>query len=149
MNRARGRPTAGGAAREQRAAAARRALDALAPLGPVESRAMFGGHGVYLEGAMLALVAGGEVYLKVDDVNRERFVAAGLPPFVHVARGREITMSFHRAPEPLDDWGALAPFAESALLAARRALAARAARRRAGSAGHHRDPRAGPGASAG
>jgi len=132
VSRARSRPAAGGAAREQRTAAARRALDALAPLGPVEARAMFGGHGVYLEGAMLALVAGGEVYLKVDDVNRQLFVAAGLPPFVHVARGREITMSFHRAPEPLDDWDSLEPFAESALAAARRALAARASGRRRG-----------------
>ncbi len=90
---------------------------------------MFGGHGVFLEGAMVAIVARGETYLKVDDVNRPLFEAAGLPPFVHLAAGREVVMGFHRAPEPLEDWSVLAPYAGSARAAAERALRARGRRR--------------------
>jgi DNA transformation protein and related proteins len=115
--------------REQRAAAARRALEVLSPLGPVEARPMFGGHGVFLDGAMVALVASAELYLKTDDVNRHLFEAEGLAPFVHRRPGRVVEMSYRRAPEPAEDWDRLAPFAESAEAAARRALAARPERR--------------------
>lgn len=116
--------------RAARRAAAVRAVDALRPLGPVTARAMFGGHGVFLEGAMVGLVAGGALYLKVDAANRELFEGAGLEPFRYDAGGRIHTMSYHRAPEPTDRWDVLGPFAESAHAAALRALAARAPRRR-------------------
>lgn len=91
---------------------------------------MFGGHGVFLDGAMVGVVIRGDLYLKTDEVNRARFTHAGLPPFVHHAGGRENVTSLYRAPEPVDDWDALAPYAESALDAARRALARRGRRRR-------------------
>lgn len=37
-------------------AAARRLVDELAPLGPVESKKMFGGHGLFCESVMFAIV---------------------------------------------------------------------------------------------
>lgn len=103
--------------------------EALQHLGPVEVRAMFGGHGVFLDGVMFGLVADGDLYLKVDDHNRERFVQAGLAPFVYVGKGRSTTMSYHRAPEPIDDWGSLEAWARGALDAARRTAAAKPPRR--------------------
>ncbi len=57
--------------------------DALGALGPIEARAMFGGFGIYIDGAMLGLVADGVLYLKVDDVNRADFARAGLEAFSH------------------------------------------------------------------
>jgi len=90
---------------------------------------MFGGHGVFLEGAMVGVVIAGDLHLKTDEVNLALFTAAGLPPFVHHAGGRENVTSFRRAPEPVDDWEALAPYAESAHAAALRALARRRPRR--------------------
>lgn len=43
-------------------------------------------------------------------------------------------MSYFRAPEPIDDWEGLAPWAEAAHAAARRAALARARRRQPGRA---------------
>ena len=86
---------------------------------------MFGGYGVFLDGVMFGLIAFGELYLKTDDGNREDFVAAGLPPFVYRGRGRPMTMSYHRAPEPIEEWGRLEPWARGAFAAARRAKAAK------------------------
>ncbi|MCU0306519.1 MAG: TfoX/Sxy family protein [Thermoleophilia bacterium] len=106
--------------------AADRAEDALAPLGPVHARAMFGGHGVFVDDAMVGLLADGVLYLKVDDRTRPRFEAAGLEAFVFAGgRTGPMRMSFHRAPEPLEDWESLRPWAEAALEAASRAREAR------------------------
>jgi DNA transformation protein len=93
----------------------------LQPVGPVEARAMFGGYGVFLDGAMFGLIADDELYLKVDDGNRDRFADAGLEAFVYHADGRSITMSYHRAPDVLEDWDRLEPWVTSAIDASRRA----------------------------
>lgn len=103
--------------------------DALSALGPVDARPMFGGHGLYVDGAMVALVADGSVYLKTDGENRAAFVDAGLAPFTYTSSRGPVTTSYHRAPEPLDDWDVLGPLATGALAAARRALARRRPRR--------------------
>jgi DNA transformation protein len=105
-----------------------RAVDALSHLGPAHARAMFGGWGVYVDGAMVGLIAGDVLYLKVDAECEDAFAAAGLEPFRYTRRGRAVAMSYRRAPEPLEDWDALAPFAAPALAAAHRALARRRAR---------------------
>lgn len=97
--------------------------DVLQPVGPVHIRAMFGGYGVYLDGVMFGLIAFDTLYLKVDDGNRREFDAAGLEPFVYEGKHRPMTMSYHRAPDPVDDWSVLGPWVESALQAARRAAA--------------------------
>jgi DNA transformation protein len=103
--------------------------DALQGLGPVEIRAMFGGHGVFLDGVMFGLIADGDLYLKVDDHNRDSFTQAGLAAFEYRGKGSPITMSYHRAPEPIEEWTQLEPFARGALDAARRAAVARRPRR--------------------
>ena len=103
--------------------------DALSPLGPVECRPMFGGFGAFLDGAMLGVVSEGVLYLKVDGANVAAFDAAGLGPFAVDSRRGRTEMSFRRAPEPLDDWEALEPWARGALAAAGRARDARVTRR--------------------
>ena len=55
--------------------------DQFAPLGEIHSRAMFGGHCLYCNGIVFALVAGQAIYLKVDALNRPAFEARGLAPF--------------------------------------------------------------------
>lgn len=52
-------------------------LPRLEPLGEVTSKPMFGGYGVFHEGAMFALISGDGLFFKVDDRNRERYTAAG------------------------------------------------------------------------
>jgi DNA transformation protein len=50
----------------------------LTPLGDVSSRKMFGGYGIFESAAMFALIdSNGQVFLKVDDSNLERFENAG------------------------------------------------------------------------
>lgn len=53
-------------------------VQALAPLGEVSSRKMFGGYGIFESSAMFALVdSQGNAFFKVDDSNRSRFDDAG------------------------------------------------------------------------
>lgn len=97
-------------------------LGLLMPLGPVRARAMFGGWGVYLDDTMFALIDDDALFLKVDRESEGRFAAAGAAPFVYTRAGDSITMSYRKAPDgSLGDPGALLPWAELALAAARRA----------------------------
>jgi DNA transformation protein len=54
---------------------------------------------------MFGLVADDTLYLKVDNGNRTRFEAAGLPPFTSTGKhGQPVIMSYHQAPpESLED----------------------------------------------
>lgn len=56
-------------------------LDLLRPLGAVTTRAMFGGHGLFLNGAIFGLLASDRVYFKSDATNAKVFEAADLQPF--------------------------------------------------------------------
>jgi DNA transformation protein len=94
----------------------------LLPLGPVRARAMFGGWGIYLDDIFFALIADDQLFLKVDSESEARFIAVGAEPFVYSRGGDAIAMSYRAAPAgSLDDPGALLPWAELALAAARRA----------------------------
>jgi DNA transformation protein len=53
----------------------------LAKVLPVQTKAMFGGVGIYAEGLFFALIAEDRFYLKVDDTNRPDFEKAGMAPF--------------------------------------------------------------------
>ena len=105
-------------------------VESLRPLGPVSARRMFGGHGIYLDGLMFALIAADQLYLKVDDGNRAAYEAAGLPPFTYSGKGRPIRMSYHEAPsEGFDDPEVLCDWARDAYAAALRAKGAAKPRR--------------------
>ena len=58
-------------------------VDKLSGIGDVNSRAMFGGHGIFHEGLMFALISDGVLYFKVDDSNREMYEKAGGSKFQH------------------------------------------------------------------
>lgn len=96
-------------------------LDLLEPLGPVSARRMFGGHGIYLDRMMFALVADDTLYLKVDDETRGKFDSAGLEPFRYTKKGKTYQMSYHAAPEDaLEDARLLRDWARMAIDAAMR-----------------------------
>jgi len=102
------------------------------PLGPVRARAMFGGCGIFLDDAMLAIVDGERLYFKVDDDTAGRFAAAGGEPFTYRREGRTVALSFREAPPgSLDDPEALLDWARLALSSAQRARKKRTRRRRA------------------
>ena len=87
-------------------------------LGHIEARPMFGGHGIYSDGAFIAIVLDDVLYLKADAQNRDRFVRAGLKPFVY--RNRP-SVSYYRAPaDALESPEAALSWAREALGAALR-----------------------------
>jgi DNA transformation protein and related proteins len=97
--------------------------DMLSPLGPVETRPMFGGRNVSLRGLTFGLIVDDVLFLKVDEENRAMFEDAGLGPFVYEKAGKPTPMSYHQAPDCLDDWEALEPWVRGAYAAAARAKA--------------------------
>ncbi|MHC4072053.1 MAG: TfoX/Sxy family protein, partial [Planctomycetota bacterium] len=56
-------------------------IDQLECIGPVQSRRMFGGAGLYFDGLFFALIADDVLYFKVDDSNRPDYEAEGMEAF--------------------------------------------------------------------
>ena len=75
-------------------------LDLARGAGRPEARAMFGGHGIYLDGIIVAIVIDDAVYLKSDEHNAAAFDERALQPFVYVTKdGERIVMSYRLAPD--------------------------------------------------
>ena len=111
--------------------------------GPVRIRRMFGGAGIFADGTMFGLVAGGVIYLKADELTIPAFEREGLGPFTYATKtGTRSLTSYWRIPERLyDDPDELARWAAQALESARR-TAPRASRVR------KRNPKASSGKAA-
>ena len=106
------------------------AIDLLSLLGPVEARRMFGGHGVFSQGVMFAVLDDDELFLKTDDLTRPRFEAAGCRRWYFVMKGERVDTAYFRPPdEAHEDAEAMLPWAQLALDCALRKAAAKAARR--------------------
>ena len=72
--------------------------DQLADMGPVTSRRMFGGAGLYCDGVMFAIVADDMLYYKVDDTNRADYEAAGTEPFTFTYDKGQMVMGYYEIP---------------------------------------------------
>ncbi|MDA0271432.1 MAG: TfoX/Sxy family protein [Chloroflexi bacterium] len=105
-------------------------LDRFGAFAPVSARAMFGGFGLYVDGAMFALVDDGTAYLRADDVNRPAFEALGIEAWRYEAAGKSTRMPYYPPPEEhLDAPDLLREWFEGARAAARRAATARKPRK--------------------
>lgn len=72
--------------------------------GPLRSRRMFGGYGIFFDDVMIGLVADDTLYLKTDALSAPEFSAAGCVPFEYTKNGATMTMSYASAPiEVFDD----------------------------------------------
>ncbi len=101
-------------------------VELLGPFGTVVQRPMFGGHGVYLDGLLFALVFDNGLYLKADEINRAEFLSSGWQPFISTRGRRRTTYSFFRVPEDtLESAERILPWARSAYAAAMRARSRR------------------------
>ena len=90
-------------------------------MGPVRPRAMFGGHGLFLDGTMFGLVWRGTLYFKVGDANKGDYDAAGSQPFAYLRGSERVEMSYCTLPDDV--------LSDSAVLTAwARACARRGAR---------------------
>jgi DNA transformation protein len=91
------------------------------PVGRVGTRRMFGGVGVWLDDAMVAIAVDGVLWMKTDAATAGQFVQAGSPAFTYVRMGRPVALGFHRLPEAaLDDPDAFRHWAGLARAAAAR-----------------------------
>ena len=100
--------------------------DLFAPFCRVSVRRMFGGKGIYANGLMFALEAGGEIFLKTDDQSRPAFEAEDLRPFVYNSpRGPTATSYWQLAEAAHDDEAELRRWCIVAIDAAQRVNAAK------------------------
>jgi len=99
-----------------------RVLGLLLPLGPVEARRLFGGHGLYLDGVIFALAFGDTLFLKADAKTTGDFERRGLGPITYQGRhGKMIALPYWEIPaDLLEDGEALCSWARKAHAAARR-----------------------------
>ncbi len=97
-------------------------IDQLAVWADVSARRMFGGAGLYCDGAMFGLIADDVAYLKADDSNREDFVKAGSSPFnPYPDKVKTAIMSYYEIPaDVLENPDELARWAERSLAIARK-----------------------------
>ena len=110
-------------------------LELMRPAGAATARAMFGGHGLYVDGTIVAIVVDDVVFLKTDERSRDRFAAAGGGPFRYVTKRGvvQVTSQWQPPEEALEsaaamrDWLRLAQ--DAALRAGARAPAGRRTRR--------------------
>ena len=75
----------------------------MADFEPVAIRGMFGGHGVFRDGLMFALIIDDALYFKADGETREKFEARGLEPFRYIQRGNTVSFNYFAAPEEVFD----------------------------------------------
>lgn len=91
-------------------------------IGPVYSKRMFGGYGIFLEGFMFGLIADKTLYLKADKKSKNDFTDLGLEAFSYNKNGKEMKMSYFQAPEEaLEDLEVMNLWANKAYSAALRA----------------------------
>ena len=65
----------------------------------ITSRQMFGGWGIYRDGIIFAIITGGVLYFKTDDVNQKRFEEAGSAPFTYQNKGKTVALPYWNVPE--------------------------------------------------
>ena len=81
---------------------------------------MFGGHCLYCDGTVFALIARNTLYLKADSVNQPEFEDRALEPFNPFDRPKGVMRYFTAPPEIFEDPDAVKHWAGGAIEAGRR-----------------------------
>lgn len=77
--------------------------DLFAYLSDVSARAMFGGYGIYRAGVMFGLVEDGELYFKVQDEQKEKYLEFGSRPFTYMKEGKPQELGYYFIPEEVQE----------------------------------------------
>ena len=90
--------------------------DVLGGVSKIKARRMFGGFGLYHDGAFFGIVDDGQVFFKVDDRTRSEYEAAGSAPFSYKRRDKSITIeTYYEVPaDVLEDQKKAAAWARRA-----------------------------------
>ncbi|MFT5115987.1 MAG: DNA transformation protein [Parasphingorhabdus sp.] len=90
--------------------------------GPISIRRMFGGHGLFFDNLMFALVNDDVLYMKADEQSSAYFEDLQLGKFAYNKAGKIMHLSYYQAPEEIyDDREAATLWARRAFDAALRA----------------------------
>ncbi|MBB6096583.1 DNA transformation protein [Povalibacter uvarum] len=101
-------------------------IEQLTPIARISSRRMFGGVGLYADEFFFALIDDDTVYFKVDDSNRDDYVARGCKAFRPFADDPTYSMSYFELPaDVLEDVDLLRPWARKSFAVAASAAAAK------------------------
>ncbi len=88
-------------------------LEQLAEAKGLKTRAMFGGHGLYIDQSFFGIVHQGSLYFRTDEASRPAYVKAGSRPFN--PKGRiELHRYYEVPPEVLEDANELLVWAKRA-----------------------------------
>lgn len=115
-------------------------MELLAVLGPIHSKRMFGGHGLYADDVFVAIISGDQLYLKTDAQTRPRFEAAGCADFRYDRRSKDgsvttASLGYYQPPEEaLESAALMAPWARLAMEAALRSANAKTVKPSSGAA---------------
>ena len=106
-------------------------LELMRGAGTPSARAMFGGHGVYLDGLIVGIVVDDMLYFKTDEATRGAYTKRALPPFRYRGHdGEWRDTSYFRAPdEALESPPMMREWLRAALAASLLAKAAKAPKR--------------------
>ncbi|MHC0053956.1 TfoX/Sxy family protein [Actibacterium sp. D379-3] len=101
------------------------ARDLFAPLGPITTKRLFGGTGLYIGDAMFAALLGDTIYMKAEGALVDAYVAAGSEPFSYGAKtGRRVIPGLTSLPDSaLDDPDEALDWARKSLIDAEAAAA--------------------------
>lgn len=103
----------------------------LSPLGPIATRAMFGGHTLYCDGIPFALLADNTLFLKVDDLTRGQYESRGLRAFQPFPDKPGTMQYYPPPPEFFEDTAVRDRWGRAAVEAGRRAEVKRRPKKRA------------------
>lgn len=74
-------------------------MDLLNEFDSITVKPMFGGHGLYQNGVIFAIIVKGALYFKADDISRSKYTEKGLTRFAYQRKGMKCTLSYYLAPE--------------------------------------------------
>jgi DNA transformation protein len=108
--------------------------DVLAPLGRIETKRVFGLHGIKAGGVLLGFIIEERLYFRTDEKSRDAYIEGGGHPYTFTKHtGEYIVTSYYSLPDQVyDDPEELARWARRARVAALEAPSAR--KRRSASA---------------
>jgi DNA transformation protein and related proteins len=78
-------------------------IDLMQALGPVSAKRMFGGHGLFLDGTMFALIDDNTLYFKADKKTIADFEQQNLVAFSYQRQNKTCHLSYYQAPEEVFD----------------------------------------------
>lgn len=89
-------------------------LDQLRPLGPVECRAMFGGHGLYHHRIFFGILFKDRLYFKIDSASLAFYTERGMKPF-RPSAGQTLKRYYEVPIDLIEDSDLLAVWARRAI----------------------------------